>query len=695
MNKQFNAMLLTYTTRWGVWGVVLLFAATCLFLAASERKEYRPGRQFSLKSLNTISIYRFETAQETQRDQPVDIHYGELGDDLRRLLLSTEITQRTPAEIDRELQALLSKFTRIEKLDVSMWSLSEPLIGWISTLSTLRELRISLVNGHPVDLSLLARLPQLEVLELYANAPQDAAIGLSKFTQLRRLRLETPLLFTTPVLADIAQLPRLRILEFSYSGVGRFDIQVQKLSVLREAPMLREVGLGSTWDDTTDLVAVQAQLPNVNVRAMLYRTDRVFAFLGVCFFGVMLLSAPLLIPIAQFSSPLAALAPGYQRAGLRVVASWVVVGIACAVVTVMSQGGHLLPTAAGLSCAFLSWGPLFVPRSQGQETPTRWERVPAAVRLLLILPLFFAPMWLMQQSLLVDAYVTGNMPWLTAAFAFGAAACGWRLRHLLLTLCRRSHEAGITSPDTLVGWQQSIQRQQLLTAERNRKAVQIDPFRRLDSVGLVMGIVGLLLTVMIEFKLFPTLLRSAPVRMFSTVFFQLVFTWAFVIGARWWKQMTYVAADMVRPPHRTAQLNSMFKAVARDCLSLWPLVLSNCVNMEQIAGRLPWHSLSGFLLPACLATCVTAAVFALILCFALVRSVILIIVLGVVVLIVGSTATSLFLLTPTAMNGALQHRGPPHLALSWTLAGCLIGFATVLVLIVRPIYARTEWGRMR
>lgn len=698
MWKHSRAVLKTYTTRWAVWGMVLIFAMICVSTGLSSRgRNVSAVDQWWSNSRSILSAEDINSSLSRRSDEPVDLYFGMLAYELQQDGVGEGLSEAARnSAVEARVLEVIAPLQQIVELKCMAWDIRDETLRRIGTIRTLREVSLTQTLQHePLDLSPLANLPELETLELRFLNPGDISLAaLAACPKLRVLRLAGPELVVPTRLREIALLPALRVLELP--RLDGFPESIQALEELRAANNLREIRLEVSWDSSRELADVQARVPRVPVRPRLYSPSRVQALNTMGIFGFAMFSILSLIPAMQFSLPLAELAPGYKRAHRRV--TWVLLAgvLLISTGTLLVSGSHVFPTLAALACLLLFMVSFGI--STNVSLPANgWE---TASRILPIPVLIAVSFWLVSQPLQVDTYLMGRLNGLALLAACGAAWSGWRLTRGLETMCRDRQESGLLVTGDANAWQAAVWKTQ---EERDRRAARpgrakersADPTQNMAKVTAILGWSALALACADRWGMLGEWnTREWPQMSWQLGLLQLTIMGGMSICMTWWTKAPFLAGDIVRPPLRREHLNQLFLDVGRDCLRLLPLLLAFSLH---IFGRREF-SLStgsaGWLVPVSMAGAAAICCWACTLWVMPVRS-------KLNMLLVSA---GLGLATMAAFMGVVYSLSAAHGTLSAALpdAGALAGGAGIVAVLAlgaigaaRAYYTRLEWGKIR
>lgn len=678
-------VLMTYVKSPLSW---LLAAFVCLCVLVPFTLIDDKVRSVESDVISGDAIRTFEQLEAVLASDPaqlVELDYGQLFSLATRKVIP--VSDGATVNIGPEEQARIhASLKRVEALKniVAMdagYAVDQATINRLAGFRTLKRLSIFVDRGSEVlDLRPLSNLTELKELQLGMVNRVSSLQPLAEMPSLHTLGIGHAMILHKHGLDGIAKIPHLQVI--SLPDLRSFPGLQDTVGKLKQSKTLQRINYGVSWDDADVLAEVQSHVVGIQVAPSKIRGARHV----VLFFALLAVSAvgfPTMQLAGQLSLPSSYLAPMYRVPHFLVAGLMIALLILGGSVGLINVGASALAASSLVLCVgcLSFWSATRIPNRGYAVKKTQLINLLIALSIagmpyLVLASGFFRPMW-------IENYLMSGQVMVPLACVVIAGWLGWLGYCNLNSRLRTRTELGLPVALTFHDFQ--AQR-----VECAKSPSADSPTRRQVPMGLKLPSVA-------KAALAVTLL-SIPLRAFGyedalrialLTCLGAALVCVYLTGLKWWTEMPFLAAILVRPPDRMGHVQRLMHGVRSDLLSLAPLLLA-CVLAIGLLGPWQFEGLGVRLLHGLVAvTSVTLAVYAAILWVLMIRSVI-----GIaVVFLIWYLPCSLLMMQIAVLDQLTSSLNP---TLTVVLSGCAVAVISCIAVIqARRYLFRIEWARFR
>ena len=528
-----------------------------------------------------------------------------------------------------------------------------------------------------LDLQPLTNLHELEEIQFGLVSDVASLEPLSELPKLEKLAIGAPMLVHKQGLNSIAKLPHLRVLSLpdlrSYPGLQ------DTVGTLAESDSLKTIHYGVSWDQPGVISVVQSQVTGIKVKPSMYRFGRhVALFIALVLATILGLLG--LHVTGQFSLPASRLAPNFRGSHYLVAGLLSTALIALLTGVLVGVGVNVL---AALSLMLLYGTFQFWSGTRLPNLMSLWDRIAnVLVGILCLLPLLAVFVFGINQQMLVEDFLMSGHILIPVLFIVTAA---WLVRLTYQNLETRFAERLERGIPAML----SMQDIQAASVAHRGKQTDKSPKNFQTGVGWKVPVIGgavlgmTLLWIMLLAFGYDQVAQVLPLGCLGASVLCI-----YLIGAKWWKEMPYLASAITRPPNRVRHVERLMHGVAKDFAGLAPLLLANIIAISLASG-LRLDGIGYRIVAGVAIVCsVSIVVYAAILWIIAIRSIIGVIAFGIVCYFPCAVMTAAAIVIPENIFAT------PGKTFGIVLAACVISaFAVVAIILARRHFHRIEWAR--
>lgn len=678
-------VLMTYVKRPLSW---LLAAFVLLCVLAPYHFIDDKVRGVDNDAISGEAIRTFEQLEAVlSRDpsQPVELDYGQL------FSLATQkvipVPRGATLNIGPEEQAKIhTSLQQVEglKMVVAMdagYAVDQATINRIARFKSLKRLSICADLGYEsLDLRPLSELAELEELRLGVVSRVESLQPLAEMPSLHTLGIGEAMILHKHGLDELAKIPRLQVL--SLPDLRSFPGLQETVGQLKQSKTLQRIDYGVSWDDADVLAEVQSQVAGIQVTPSKVRGSRhivlFFAWLAVAAVGF-----PTMHLAGQLSLPSSYLAPLYRAPHYFVAGLMIALLILGGSVGLINVGANALTASSLMLCVgcLSFWSATRIPSQVSAAKRTQFFNLLIALLIagtpyVVLASGFFRPMW-------IENYLMSGQIVIPIGCVVIAGCLGWLGYGNLNARLRTRTELGLPAALTF----HDIQAQRVEWAKPastdSPSHLQLPMGFKLAKIANV-ALAVTLLSIPLRALGYEDACRMALLTCLGSALVCVCLT-----CLKWWQEMPFFAATMVRPPDRMGHVQRLMHGVRSDLLSVSPLLVA-CVIAIGLLG--PWQieGLGIRLLHGLVAVAsVTLAVYAAMLWVLTIRSVI-----GfAIVFLICYLPCSLLMMEIAVLD---EFAAPFSPTLAVVLSACaLAAISCVAVMQAKRYLFRVEWARFR
>ncbi len=565
------------------------------------------------------------------------------------------------------------------------WGVGQSVVDRLAEISTLKRLGFLVsYNDENLDLSPLARLQQLQVLDLGIISNDSVSLApLLELPRLETLALGSHQWVSKQRMAEVAKLPALKTLFLP--DVSENQRAMEALSELEHSGSLKQIRIAIPLESPDKLSAVQALTPKIDVGSSKYFPPRIYALIAGVWTSLIFGSLGMHF-VGQMSLPAAQLAPEFQAAHQRVL--WGIVALIVAGLTIWGAcyGANWLPFASIVGLC------LVVGVGEQAETQLRFGESPGRRRLSGLLGVAVAVVLIgltYTHPIVIEEYLMSRVGMLPILFLAIASIVVYRTTRAMNRLCRAGIEAGRPVMLSLHDIQRvgiELQNRGKVATSEETESVATEPFARYDKVSTTLAFIALAAVVVSLFL--PESVGDIDVRRYAGLFCAGIAFWSLsIVGAKWWQRMPYISAMMTRPPRRSCQIDDLFQGVRQDLIRLLPVAIAIIFVISHAAFFAPQNLVVRLLVSGLFVASVTLVCYATIMWALVIRSVWGVAILcfcfyfGISVLVAGIAAAGM----------SVQTTMPTYRVV--IAAAVLAAIAIAATTMARRYFQSMEWGR--
>lgn len=691
MNRWFW-ILMIYVRRPLNWLLVTMLLACCLFVSQFRSAGYQDVAH-GIQSDAVASFFsprRRITSQrdlkavlENPSDTPVAVDLGLLARDFEFGELKTmdDGTEYRLGNVMDDAEARMADIQLPENvhwLTTGTLMCKQATIDQIGSIESIKQLELHFADDqqNSLDLSPLARLHHLERLELKLFAKVESLSSLGQLRNLKTLIIGNHQLVTDDNLRAIGSfqsLEELYLPDISYSPIA-----MEAVKQLKVSNSLDRVYLAVPMTKRETLSTIAASLGDIDVRPSKYLPMQTYVFIGVLF-AIMLLNSLGSLVSAQFTLPMAQLAPAYKATHWQFTSAIYLGLVATGALLLWNVSVH--PSLAILLVATTLLGSLAIGLTPQAATPTFVQHFQG---LAFVATLFAAVGWVSLMPLHAQ-HILGSPPWLLLVGLSLAAGCfALKLFWSLQTSCRDRIEVGNAPILSFHDMQQRGEKQLL------RSSKGLDPYTRMSKWCCIAGYIALAMVLIWKFAF-----AGQPSPMFSRsaiLLMPMFVVWSFMaIGIKSWRKIPFQASMMIRPPGRRVQVKQIFIDVAADFGWTIPMMVAAALMASHGMAKLTEAPVESMIAMAILALGILAMAYAITMWTLTVRSLLGIIVDGLTAFVacnamVFATVTTMFSFDEGNLEAVVLI---PALAVT---GGLFVIVAALATFFIWRTYLKLEWG---
>ncbi|MGB7344173.1 MAG: hypothetical protein WBD20_08160 [Pirellulaceae bacterium] len=690
---------MTYITRPMMWLAALVTLTSLVLALIGQSDRYKGFSTPIIISDLPIIESKSELSDFAEKPDRVQVRLGRvLADDRDRMVLEKRAagTEEIVYVSNEDFEGMVAGL-RDFKFPMNTEAMTTDGLGdffqtEIAELKGLRRLRFETsYSSKEYDIKFLSDLKKLEVLELGSVHNLASFAPLRDLPNLHTLTIRHNAMITKEQMADVARIPALENLYLTNVSEHALDAvsELGRSSSLKSIFVAIPLG-DPDQGDADHLVQIQSRVPNISVRSSRYRPYRLLLFGGAIWYALTISFLGMHL-CGQFSSPQAELIPGYRRTHRKF--TWALLGT-----FILVSAGTLCWLSGSHLTAFLSaYGLAVIAATRSSLSMGLLSRKPKPSRLNVVIRIFFTLaligcfFWFFRHPMVLEEFLMGRWPWVVVSLSVLAIVVAVDADRRMNGLCRDRYEAGAPLMFSMHDLQKASA-DRVVAGDEGAKG-EANPQAGFEAFARGLGAITILL-VFARLQWGDQLFGSSGVGAMLKgqivgycVFF--AFMIVFVIGAKWWQRMPFLATMMTRPPNRLMQINSVLAGVRRDFLFQMPPF---AIALILIAVNAPfWGTEHIFSRVMASALFICGAIY---ICYvAVLWSLIIRTLVGMVVLVLILQFGVTLGVAMITMIGIDFKVGLPAYRVIIT-AIAMTGFATAASWAVRRKYFALEWGRL-
>lgn len=679
MWKRSYWVLMTYLKRPMFWWLVAITATATVVLMVILDNRIQNVDEDSVSPRAIRTLQQLDATLAHNPNQPVELDYGSLHSQVvQELFVNSSVKIVHIGETEQAtIHAKLAKVEELQRV-VSLhagYAVDQATIDRFSKFRTLKRLSILADLGYSsIDLKSLNSLLLLEDLQLGLVQRLKSLEPLSSLPRLKKLGIDNPMVLEQHGFTEIANLSQLAVLSLpDLESLSKF----QEINLLSQSKSLKEIRYNVTYDEPEKIARLQGMVLGIRVTATRFKPARHWVL-----FWVLLATAlaffPAMHAVGQFSLPVSYLSPRFRFEHYFVACLWLALLNLFLIGVLIKNGANVL-TSLSIVLIFTSlhfWAGTqiaIVNLKQQSAFLKVLNAMPGIIPLLVLVSRIFDPTQ-------VDYLLTGS----SLLFAFVCVGSSiWMLRSAYFNLESRltkQHDEGLPAILSMPQLQAFGASQRARNRSESSERDALDIGKKLPFIAKAALAITIFSFAMhwCGFQVFAHIPQLTCILSLEGC--------VMLIGLKWWREMPYFAAAIVRPPSRMDHINRLLRGVAADFLAMAPLLLATVLVLSSLetfsSEGIGFRIFDALVVVAS----ITTAIYAAILWILAVRTIA-----GIALFAIIFYLPCSLIVVELGLLG--QMSSPLYLATAISFSGlAVIAFSAVAIHFARRYYARIEWA---